>query len=213
MRSKDGPVTPYEPVRIAGDGPSFNLPDLAQFRIVALCNVAAVSREQAVALSRFVDSGGSLIIMLGDRAGAGAYTALEEQKVLPGRIGEPAEAGPYRFAQWVKEHPIVAPFGDPLHGDLRSLRFRKIARITPAPEARVIASASGGLPILVERSAGRGRCLLFAIPADNAWGEWAIHPLFLPLVHQVAGYATDRLPGAGRVQEAQAGKAPASRPA
>ena len=57
------------------------------------------------------------------------------------------------------------------------------------PEARVIASAQGGLPILVERNKGRGRCLLFAIPADNAWGEWAIHPLFLPLVHQVAGYA------------------------
>ena len=69
----------------------------------------------------------------------------------------------------------------------------------------MIASASGGLPILVERNAGRGRCMLFAIPADNAWGEWAIHPLFLPLVHQVAGYATDRLSGTGHVQEMQAG--------
>ena len=118
--SKDRSGTPYEPVRIAGEGPSFILPDLVRYRIVVLCNVAALSREQAVALSRFVESGGSLIIMVGDKARAGAYAALEELKVLPGRIGEPVEAGPYRFAQWVKEHPIVAPFADPLHGDLRA---------------------------------------------------------------------------------------------
>jgi hypothetical protein len=204
--SKHGPVTPYEPVRIAGPGDSLILPDLARYRVVILCNVAALASEHAVALTRFVEAGGSLIIMAGDRVGAGAYAALFEQNVLPGRIGEPVEAGPYRFDRWVKEHPIMAPFADPLHGDLKALRFRKIAPITPAPEARVIASATGALPILVERNAGRGRCLLFAIPADNAWGEWAIHPLFLPLVHQVLGYATDRLSGSGRVQETQAGK-------
>ena len=203
--TKEGGATPYEPVRIDGAGPSFILPDLARYRIVVLCNVAAVPSEHAVALSRFVDSGGALIIMVGDRVGREAYAALEQQNLLPGRISESVEAGPYRFAQWAKEHPIVAPFADPLHGDLRSLRFRKIARIIPDPQARVIASAQGGLPILVERNAGRGRCLLFAIPADNAWGDWAIHPLFLPLVHQVMGYLSDRLPGTGHVQEVQTG--------
>jgi Aerotolerance regulator N-terminal len=203
--SKEGPNTPYEPVRIAAESRSFNLPDLTRYRIVVLCNVAALSDEHAVALSRFVESGGSLIIMAGDQVGPGAYAALEKEKLLPGQIGEPLESGPYRFAQWVKDHPIVTPFADPLHGDLRTLRFRKIARIIPDPDARVVASAQGGLPILVEQNAGRGRCLLFAIPVDNAWGDWAVHPLFLPLVHQVAGYLSDRLPGAGRVQEAQAG--------
>jgi hypothetical protein len=203
--SKETAATPYEPVRIDGAGRSFVLPDLAGFRIVVLCNVAAVSREHALALSRFVDSGGALIIMAGDRLGAGAYADLEEQKLLPGRIGDPAESGPYRFAEWDKDHPIVAPFADPIHGELRALRFRKMARITPDPEARVVALAQGGLPILVERSKGRGRCLFFAIPADNAWGDWAVHPLFLPIVHQVAGYLTWRLAGTGRVQETQAG--------
>jgi hypothetical protein len=202
---KEGPNTPYEPVRITAQGASFVLPDLGGYRIVMLCNVAELSGEHAVALSRFVESGGSLIIMVGDLVGPGAYAALEKVKLLPGRIGEPVEAGPYRFTQWVTDHPILAPFADPLHGDLRSLRFCKIARIVPEPEARVVASAQGGLPMLVERNASRGRCLLFAIPADNAWGEWAVHPLFLPLVHQVAGYLSDRLPGTGHVQETGAG--------
>ncbi len=204
-QTKEVSPTPYLPTRVAAAGGSFALPDLEPYRIVFMCNVAAVSREPATSLSRFVESGGSLIIFVGEKVGARAYEALEEQNVLPGRIGEPVETGPYRPAQWSKDHPIVAPFADPLHGDLRSLRFNKIARITPAAEARVIVSAQGGIPILVERNKGTGHCLLFAIPADNAWGDWAIHSLFLPLVHQVAGYAVGRLAGAGRVQEALAG--------
>ena len=202
--SKDAPPTPYEPVRIDGSGSSFTLPDLASYRIVALCNVAAVSRDVAGQLSRFVESGGSLIIFPGDRTGANSYATLLDENLLPGRIGEPAESGPYRIGEWTKDHPILAPFADPLHGDLRALRFRKIARITPVPEARVVAATPGGLPLLVERTKGGGRSLLFAIPADNAWGEWAVHRLYLPLVHQVAGYLTDRLPGTGHVHEALA---------
>jgi hypothetical protein len=204
--SKDAAVTAFEPVRIAGAGNALPLPELARYRIVFLCNVAEVTSEQAAALSRFVAAGGSLIIMAGDRVGTGAYATLEQEKLLPGRIGDAVEAGNYRIFEWIKDHPIVAPFADPLHGDLRTLRFHKIARIATAPEARAIASAQGGLPFLVERDKGAGRCLLFAIPADNAWGEWAIHPLYLPLMHQVGGYLTDRLPGKGRVQEVRAGR-------
>ena len=107
---------------------------------------------------------------------------------------------------------MLAPFADPQHGDLRTLRFRKIARVSPAQTARVIATAQGGLPILLERSKGQGRCLLFAVPADNAWGDWAIHRLYLPLVHQVAAYLTDRLPGTGHVQTSVAGQGPARSP-
>jgi hypothetical protein len=204
--SEERPASAYEPVRIAGEGGSFTLPDLARYRIVFLCNVADVASDQAASLSRFVAAGGCLVIMVGDRVGSGAYRALEEQQLLPGRIGEQAEAGNFWLNEWIKDHPILAPFADPLHGDLRTLRFRKIARISKAPQARAIASAQGDLPFLVEREKGAGRCLLFAIPADNAWGDWAIHPLFLPLVHQVAGYLTGRLKGSGRVQEVRAGQ-------
>jgi hypothetical protein len=174
--------------------------------MVVMCNVAAISRLQASGLSRFVASGGSLIILVGDRVSAGAYPALDEEKLLPGRLSGAVEAGPYRPSDWIKDHPMLAPFADPLHGDLRTLRFRKIARIIPDPEARVLVSEQGGLPILVERPKGAGRCLLFAIPADNDWGDWAIHRLYLPIWHQVAGYLSDRLPGTGHVQNARAGR-------
>ena len=62
------------------------------------------------------------------------------------------------------------------------------------PEAAVLATARGGVPLVVEKAAGQGRSIVFAFPADNAWGEWAIHRLYVPLVHQLLGYLTNRLP-------------------
>ena len=92
--SKDGPATPYEPVRIARRQAlhSFCRTWLA-IESSSCATSRRLSREHAAALSRFVDSGGTLIIMVGDRVGAGAYAALEEQKLLPGRIGDPVEVG------------------------------------------------------------------------------------------------------------------------
>ena len=50
------------------------------------------------------------------------------------------------------------------------------------------------------------------MPADNQWGDWAIQRLYLPLIHQLMGYLTDRLPEAGRVRlepaDARPGHAP-----
>jgi hypothetical protein len=130
-----------------------------------------------------VRSGGTLIIFTGDLVKPEAYAALQEARVLPGRCDGPATEGPYHVGAWEKDHPIFALFEDPLHGDLRTLRFRRIIRIVPDASARVLVTAQGGLPLLVERSHGAGHCLLFAMPADNAWGAWAIQRLYVPMVH------------------------------
>jgi len=205
-------ATPYVPERLAWNGRSGPLPGLDPFRIVALCNVPDLTPADAGALGAFVASGGMLIIFTGDQVKPGAYAGLEEAKVMPGRLEGPAEDGSYRFTGWEKDHPILAPFADPLHGDLRTLRFRTITRIVPDAQSRVLATAQGGSPLMVERSHGAGKCLLFAFPADNAWGEWAIHRLYLPLVHQLVGYATNRLPESGPVKFARAGQGPSQAP-
>jgi aerotolerance regulator-like protein len=205
-------ATPFELERVAWNGGSGSLPGLDPFRVVALCNVSDLSPADAGALGRFVASGGNLLVFTGDLVKPGAYRTLEEAKVMPGRLEGPAEDGPYAFAGWQKDHPIFAPFGDPLHGDLRTLRFRRITRIVPDALSRVLATAQGGSPLVVERSLGAGKCLLFAFPADNAWGEWAIHRLYVPLVHQLVGYSTNRLPENSAVRFAPAGQGPRQAP-
>jgi hypothetical protein len=209
--SSNASTTPYEPVRLAWNGQR-SLPGLDQFRVVALCNVPDLSPANSEALEGFVRSGGNLVIFTGDLVKAGAYAALQEAKVMPGRLEGAAADGPYRVGDWEKDHPIFALFDDPLHGDLRTLRFRRVTRIVPDALSRVLVTARGGAPLVVERPHGAGKCLLFAIPADNAWGEWAIGRLYVPLVHQLAGYATNRLPELGSVTSAVAGQGPKEAP-
>jgi hypothetical protein len=205
-------TTPYVPEHLAWNGASSPLPSLAPFRVVALCNVPDLSPADSAALGKFVSSGGTLMIFTGDQVKPGAYAALAAANVLPGRLEAPSEDGPSRLARWEKDHPIFAPFADPLHGDLRTLRFRRITRIVPDPPSRVLATTQGGSPLLLERPHGAGNCLLFAFPADNAWGVWAIHRLFLPLVHQLAGYSTRRLPENCPVKFDRAGQGPSQAP-
>ena len=106
----------------AGAARRGTLPELSPFRVVVLCNVADLAPASASLLSRFVASGGNLIIFTGDRVKAGAYAALERAGLLPAQVDEPADAGSYRFTDWVKGHPIFGPFADPQYGDLWTLR-------------------------------------------------------------------------------------------
>ena len=205
-------ATPYEPTRIPSSGQGSSLPDLSPFRVVALCNVAEISSADAGVLTRFVESGGSLIVFTGDQVKRGAYAALEPAKVLPARLQGPAEIGSYRIADWVKDHPLLKPFADPQYGDLRTLRFRQITQLLADPEAIVLVTAQGGVPLVVEKAAGQGRSIVFAFPADNAWGDWAIHRLYVPLVHQLLGYLTNRLPETSPVRFERAGQGPAQAP-
>jgi Aerotolerance regulator N-terminal/von Willebrand factor type A domain len=204
--------SPYEPTRVPWAAQGGSLPDLSPFHVVGLCNVPDISPADAGALARFVAAGGSLIIFTGDRVKASAYTALEQAKLLPARLQEQADIGSYRFADWSKSHPIMSPFSDPQYGDLRTIRFQRFTRLVPDPDARVLGSTQGGAPLVLERSLGRGRCVLFAFPADNGWGDWAIHRLYVPLVHQLVGYLTNRLPQTAAVKYELAGRSPARAP-
>ncbi len=205
-------ASPYEPTRVPWGGQGTPLPDLRPYHVVALCNVPDVAPTDAEALARFVESGGNLIIFTGDQVKAGAYGALEQAKLLPARVQGPAEIGSYRFTDWSKSHPILSPFTDPQYGDLRTLRFERITRVQPDREARVLAASHGGAPLVVETSRGIGHCILFTFPADSAWGGWAIHRLYVPLVHQLLGYLTSRLPETNPVKLDRAGRTPALSP-
>src|SRR5262249_40797044 len=163
--------TPYDPVRRDGGDGGFpalgSLPDLGGFRLVVLCNVAEVTDAAAETLARFVTAGGGLLIFTGDRVRSGAYDPLRRRGLLPVQVQGPGDPGLYRFGAGQKDHPISPPFDAPQHGDLRSWRFHRLPRLVLDAGARGLATVEGKLPLLVESSSGRGRCLLCAVPADN----------------------------------------------
>jgi hypothetical protein len=50
----------------------------------------------------------------------------------------------------------------------------------------VIARLDNGAPLLVERRLGTGRVLLWALSLDAHWTDAPFHPLWVPLLHQLA---------------------------
>jgi hypothetical protein len=203
LTDKDAPLTPYEPTRLAwGDGDK--LPDLSPFRVVVPCNVAQFGDADIGALHNLLSRGGSLVLFTGDRVKPERYAALERAGLLPATVEGTAGPDLYRFGKWDRDHPVFRPLSDPQQGDLRRVAFHHITRLKPSPDAKVLATAQTGDPLIVEGRLGDGKILVVASAADRAWSDWPQSRLYVPLVHQLVGYLTDRLPETARAQNVPA---------
>src|SRR5262249_28856305 len=109
------------------------------------------------------------------------------------------------------DHPVLAPFADPQHGDLHRLTFSGCTRVEPAAGTGVLARFRDGTPLLLERHAGPSRVLWCAAAAGGEHGDWSRSRLFLPLVHRL-GRGAAGVAGAGPVRELPAaGESPGVR--
>lgn len=206
-----GSQTPYEPVRQALND-SQPLPDLSGASVVVLCNVAELNAADSRQLDRYVTQGGRLLVFAGAKLRPEGYAALQQSGLMPATIGDMTDPAAYRIQTWDKTHPVFRPLSDPQQGDLRRLVFRRIVRLRPDAEAKVLAATDSGDPLLVEKAKGRGTVLLFAAAADRDWGDWPQSRLYVPLVHQIVGYLTHRLPENARVRNELAGQTPDDSP-
>ena len=78
----------------------------------------------------------------------------------------------------------------------------RFTEIEPAADDRVLMSLETGSPLLIERSLGSGRVLLFTSSLSREWNDLPLQPVFVPFV---AGIADHLLGGAGFSSEAALG--------
>ncbi len=193
---KTGRVSPFEPVRVEHVAGS-TLPDLQPYRVVVLANVAELTAGDEQALQKYVLAGGGLVMFGGKRLAEGAYPIMTEQQILPASVEGIRESGDFRVETWDHEHSLLAGLSDPQHGDLRTLKFRRVLNLKPRPLAKVLVKDPQGNPLLVEGLAGKGRVLFFAFGADRDWSDWPTHRLFVPFIHQTLRDMTGRLGNTG----------------
>lgn len=183
--------------------PGADLPNLSKTRVVVLANVPALSRADAARLAKFVSDGGGLVVFTGDNVSPDSVQSLAAAGLTPGEITGTAKAHdlPYRWQEWDEEHPLLEPFRDPQHGDLRRLAFQSYTRIQPSAQAKVLARFRDGDPALLEHTLGKGKVIWFTSTVDRDWGDWTRTRLYLPCVHQLLGYPTG-LTGGGPLRDA-----------
>ena len=176
-----------------GDAPRFDAslqaPDalagdaMTRARLIIL-NDVPVSDAAAARLVTFVEGGGGLLVAAGQRATWPGSRA----EWLPGAIGPPVDrtrGAPARLSGIDFGHAVFEPFRAPRSGDFSTARFYSYRALGAGKNSSVLARFDTGEPALVERTAGRGRVVVFASTLDLSWNDLALKPMYLPFIHQL----------------------------
>ena len=182
-----------------GSDPAFNVRvttvgamtagDLAGRSVVVLNGARPPRGGVGVRLREFVEAGGGLVVILGDRSSWPA----DGPDLLPGPLG------PVMEPEWREgrggtlgridyTHPVFALFAAPRSGDLTDANFFRYRHVEMGAES-VLARFDNGAVALAERSVGAGRVLLWTSMLDNYWNDMVLQPIFLPFAHQLVKYA------------------------
>lgn len=187
-----------------------SLPNLSAFDAVVLANVGGMKKSDVAQLAAFVRSGGGLLVFTGDQVSAKSCSALIDEGLSVGTIGEPKVTIdlPWRLAKWDESHPVFQPLSDPQHGDLRRLIFAAYTPVVPSADAAVLMEFGTGDPAVLERRVGGGTVLWVTTSCGRDWSDWSRSRLFLPIVHQLLGYEVGLTSGGrvrGRLVDAERG--------
>jgi hypothetical protein len=199
---------PFEPSSIDLFDLRNGWPSLDKTAAVVFANVADLPTEDAKALAKYVEAGGGLVVFTGDKVTAEGSASLIEAGLGVGQVVGPETSSgrPWRLDRWDATHPLLKPFADPEHGDLRRPAFTSITKIIAGPTARGVAWFRDDEPAILERSVGRGRVVWFASSCDRSWSDWPRGRMFLPMVHQMISYASGLTDG-GPIRQELAGDA------
>lgn len=155
-------------------------------RSLVIVNDASLSTNLAGWLKTFVERGGGLWLVLGERTPAGGDWPL-----VPGTLGPPVDrlasrGGTLGYLDY--SHPAFDEYKDPRNGNFANMRFLRYRSLTPAEGDRVLARYDDGGTAIVERRVGPGRVVAFTSTVDESWNTAPTHPMFVPLVHELSAY-------------------------
>ncbi len=139
-------------------------------------------------LRAFVEDGGGLLFVLGERSTVPAVHA----DFLPAAVGRVVEGSGERHLGHVDyDHAIYEAFRGPRSGDFSQALFYRTRALTET-DGQVLARFDDGSPALVEGRRGRGRVLVWATGLDRFWNNLPLQPVYLPFVHRVTRYLGGR---------------------
>lgn len=170
-------------------------PPLADYSFVVVTDLGSLDGAQAAALQDYVEDGGRALLAAGARS-AGLTT-------LP-VTGHTLRTTPQMSARASTAIGEVDATHPALRGveELRAANFGRAVNVEPTEADRVPMWLADGTPLLLERTLGEGRVLVFTSSLDREWNDLPVQPAFVPLM---AGIANHLLGGAGFTSEADLG--------
>ena len=133
-------------------------------------------------LRQRVAAGAILLVVPGERGAVGLTP--EWRAELPASVG-PANDHVGRWASVDFSNALFEPF-KAVGGDFSAVTHTRYRSLSVINGGAVIARLDDGAPLLVERAVGAGRILMWALSLDANWTNAPFHPLWVPLLHQLA---------------------------
>jgi hypothetical protein len=146
-------------------------------------------------LDQYIKDGGTVLFVL---------TAANPLPAIAGatsRVVEEVSGDQNRYAMLrdiAFDHPLFAPLSGAQFGDFTKVHFWKHRRLTDEhlPGARVLARFDNGNPAVLEKTAGRGRLVIFASGWHPADSQLARSSKFVPLMIALLEMRVGRQPSA-----------------
>jgi len=170
----------------------------ADYELVVIADAAVLDSEAADQLREYVEGGGGLLLALGPRSVQLSTVPVTGHEFATAGIdiGAPATAT-VSIGSIDASHPALTGLDS-----LRAARYSRFAAIQETAEDKVLIRLETGDPLLIERTLGNGRVLLYASSLNRDWNDLPKEPVFVPFV---AGIADHLLGGAGFTNEAALG--------
>jgi hypothetical protein len=161
-------------------------------KVVVLANVPSLSRHFQFRLEQFVERGGGLLVMLGDRVDAAGYNRMSAggKGLIPAELIEieSRESRPMSPVFPAGAPGNVLDIFDPNRAtNLREVRVTGFWSCRPAGDA-VSVGLLDSYPLLLCRAYGDGRVALWTTSADSKWTNLPLTQDYLPLVQNLAVY-------------------------
>jgi len=159
------------------DNDSFLDEELSAYDLVFLANVGEITPGKARDLEEFVQNGGTAVIFPGERVRSNAYNTLLKN-VLPGELGPPVQG------EFLLVPGATAVFSEELSEKITQAKVKKAFTLMPVEDAEVLIELSDGAPFLSSAKLGGGNVFLFTSTADTSWSNFAITPVFAPVIKE-----------------------------
>ena len=175
---------------------------LSDFEVIFLCNVDEASQARVESLQTWVNDGGSLVFMPGNRVRARTFNdAFYQDGEGLSPIGLNEINGDPTMAKWVnfeidpQVHPSLRTIVDSDASSLSNVDvFSWWTSIVPESlvgkqfEVPLRLSDDQNSPAMVDKTSGAGNVIVFTIPGDGDWTMWPSSPTFPPVMVDLIDY-------------------------
>lgn len=171
---------------------NLSLDNLSSYKAILVVNVPSFSQYSIFTLENYVKKGGGLFVFLGEKTTPESYEKIYKngQGLLPGLIKNKINL----------EKELAHPFFDPGLGrfileiynleeakQIEEVNINIYWKLEKQKESHILARIKND-PLLLYKTYGEGRVMMFSVSPDIKWSNYPITPHFLPLIQNVCIY-------------------------